>query len=234
MAEQQYDLFFRGELVDGFYVDFVKADIQSLFKADQAYVDKLFSGQEQAIKTKADKATAIKFQQAFKKAGAKLIVRAHGAPAPISKPATTSKPAPIHEVKSASVNETTAQASQKQVISAEQFTTTTEATANENSPDLIESHQPDIHAPDSIPSWDLGAPGAQIGEESQFIPANVDTSALSVAETGADLIANKGFEEPAPIINVDALSLAAAGSDLEVLDDKPAPVIVDISHLSVE
>ena len=88
MADLYYDLFFNGQLLEGYFLDFVKADIQNLFKADDAYIDKLFSGQEQAIKLKVDKPTAIKFQQAFKKSGAKLIVKAHN---PSAKPATVNR-----------------------------------------------------------------------------------------------------------------------------------------------
>ncbi len=223
MSEQQYDLFFGGQVLEGHFVDFVKADIQQLFKADDKYVDSLFSGQEQVIKRKVDKPTAIKFQQAFKKAGAKLIVKAHNPTIqPQVKPSQTSTPA----TNKANTTSTREQVSEFQLITTQK--------SGENADNLIEKHQPDINAPSVIPNWALSAPGAQLIEPSTFQPVDIDTSDLSVADVGANLSTQQGFEEPAPFIDVSAISLADVGATIDVLDDKPAPVSVDISHIRLE
>lgn len=229
MAEQQYDLFFSGELLDGFFIDFVKADLQSLFNASTAYVDALFSGQAQVIKRKVDKATAIKYQQAFKKAGARLIVRIHSAevavPAPPQPKAVadeTPPPAPVTEAISPD----------KPV---DHFETILTAVPGENADNLIERHQPAIAPPEEVPDWQLDAPGTQLIAPSQTVEPDLEVSDLSIAETGADL---KGdfpvFEEPAPLIRPVEVTLAPAGAVIEVLDDKAEPVQVDISHLHIE
>ncbi|MDX1341134.1 MAG: hypothetical protein R3227_02230 [Reinekea sp.] len=229
MAEQQYDLLFSGQCLEGHYVDFVKADLQTLFKASQDYIDGLFSGQEQIIKRKVDKATAIKFQQAFKKAGAKLTVKIHNPSAQPTTPIVKAAAAPDTK----SVPNRPVQPQAPTGIPA-QLGTTTAVAPGENADDLIEHHQPDIKAPATVPSWDVSAPGAVLGGETPFVPANIDTSDLSVAAPGADLIIHSGFEEPTPVINTDAISLADPGATIDTLDDHQAPVRVDISHLSLE
>ena len=230
MAEQQYDLFFSGQLLDGHFTDFVKADIKQLFKADDAYVNALFSGKEQVIKAKVDKATAIKYQQAFKKAGAKLIVKAHSAQVTQQ---TAHQASNKMTPTSPSVSKPVAP---KPTVTASTgpLSLTTQPSQGENSADLIENHQADIHAPSAVPNWDVSAPGVQLVEATVFQPANIDTSDITVADVGANLIAQQGFEEPTPFIDTSSISLAKAGGFIETLDDKPAPVRVDISHLRLE
>jgi hypothetical protein len=222
MAEQQYDLLFSGQVLEGFFVDFVKADIQNLFKANQAYVDQLFSGQEQRIKTAVDKATAIKFQQAFKKAGAKLVVKAHNPTQPAVQARSKVQPTADAGRKSAPT----------QPIAA--FEITAEAVPGENAKNLVEHHQPDIAPPAATPSWDVSAPGINLVEPTQSIEVDIDTSDLSVANAGENLISTPMFEEPAPVISTDGLYLAEPGGTIETIDDQKPPVQVDISHLSVE
>ncbi|MFT5007624.1 MAG: hypothetical protein ACI9RY_000970 [Reinekea sp.] len=215
MAEQQYDLFFRGDLVDGFFRDFVLADLQALFKANDAYMEGLFSGQEQLIKQQVDKATAIKYQRAFKQAGAKLIVRSHQ-----------------HAGK---VTPTVSEGVAKADPTAENKTLGfTDSQSSENDPSLIEQHQPPLHAPAAVPSWDLAAPGVDLGVARGFTPTLVDTSALTIATLGADLLMPERFESPTPIIDTGGLSLAPVGSLIETLPDQAPAVRVDISHLRVE
>jgi hypothetical protein len=252
MAEQQYDLFYSGQLLDGHFLDFVKADLQKLIKADEAYVDRLFSGTEQPVKKKVDKPTAIKFQQAFKKVGAKLIVRAHNPNyvAPAASQASEPKKAPANsnaqptpsqvastkpDVPQTAIPSTAARASTPSTgVNSTHFETTDQVIAGENEDHLIEHHQPDIKAPETLPTWDISAPGAILTKEKEFIPANINTDTLSVAELGSESVSHLGFEEPVPVINTDQISLAENGGYIENLDTAPAPVNVDTSHLSVE
>lgn len=245
MTEVRYDLVFRGELIDGFFEDFVRSDLQAIFKADQQYIDRLFSGSDQAIKTNVDKATAIKFQQAFKKAGAKLIVKQHSVaqapsrPAQVTAPPTGVKPTsavtpPAAKTAPRVTSVTTESPTPAVKISANTLTTTKDIISGEGDPSLVESHQPDIKAPDAIPNWNLSAPGAQLGEPTKITPLDIDTSSFTLAETGADLIVSRAPEEPAPIIDISNISIAESVGNIETLDDKLPPVVVDISHLSVE
>lgn len=223
MADQHYDLLFNGQIVDGFYVDFVKADLKTLFKTDDAYIEKLFSGQAQVIKKQVDKATAIRFQQAFKKAGAKLIVKQHGAASQPAAPKTMSPEQPV-QADAAAVSPSPG-AAQTQISGS--------AHKAENDDSLIEHHQPELTAPESIPDWDVSAPGAVLSQASESPVADVDTSRLSLAETGVSLTDPSDDPAVAPVAT-DHLSVAPPGQDLESLDDKPEPVRVDISHLSLK
>jgi hypothetical protein len=244
MAEQQYDLFFGGDLVDGFYLDLVKAEIQTLFNASDVYVNSLFSGQEPLVKKQVDKATAIKFQTAFKKAGGKLIVRPHdpfvaAKPRPVAPPKPAIMPQPIAA---------TEPATSAFLISANQPGTPAGSAepgfngnrSSENAPDLVEQRQPPLQAPEAVPGWILSVPGADLGVATTFKPADIDTSALTMATLGADLLVPDPFESPAAIVNTvntvntDNLTLAPVGSRIETLNEKAAPVLVDISHLRVE
>lgn len=74
MADAKYDIYFRGEVLPEKDPQQVKQAIASLFKASDEKLAVLFSGQLSTIKKSVDKATASKYQQAFKKAGAKAII----------------------------------------------------------------------------------------------------------------------------------------------------------------
>ncbi|WP_320822841.1 hypothetical protein [Reinekea sp.] len=229
MAEQQYDLFFSGDLVDGFFLDFVKVDIQTLFKASDAYVANLFSGQEQLIKKQVDKTTAIKFQTAFKQAGAKLIVRPHNA----GLASAASRVAPAEPVASRQPMAAPEPAAARQPDTSV-ILGFSDSRSGENDPSLSAQYQPPLQAPKSVPGWDLSVPGTDMGVATAFEAANIDTSGLTVATVGEDLLLADPFESPAPIVNTDSLTLAPVGGLIDNLDDKPAPLVVDISHLHVE
>lgn len=237
MAEQHYDLFFKGDLIDGFFVDFVKGDLQALFKAKPDYIDQLFNGSEHVIRSKVDKPTAVKFQQGFKKAGAKLIVKPHNAA--LSKPAPVNKrPASVPQQPSATVEKAAPinapEAPKERSATASTFSTTLGATDGHLEKVEVESHQPNLTAPSSTPNWGVSEPGAVLSETILPPIAEIDTSALSVAEAGADLIISHDWQEPVPKINTDQLSLAPPGETIDTLPDDKEPVKVDVSHLKVE
>jgi hypothetical protein len=74
MSEARYDIYFQGDLLDGFYLDFVQADMAKLFKADPSKIDAFFSGTPQPVKLKVDKPTAAKYKMALEKIGARPII----------------------------------------------------------------------------------------------------------------------------------------------------------------
>lgn len=215
MAEQQYDLFFRGDLVDGFFRDFVQADLQVLLKAKDASMASLFSGHEQLIKQQVDKTTALKYQKAFKQIGAKLLVRPHQA---------ASKTAPA----------TAGGSARAERPAADDTLGFKDSQPGEDDSNLSEQHQPPLQAPSAIPSWDLAAPGVDLGVARGFTPRHVDTSALTLAALGADLQEPDPFEAPTPVVNTGGLSLAPVGGLIETVTDQRPAVQVDISHLRVE
>jgi len=68
MAE--YQVVFEGKLTGELPPDEVKRNLSALFKMKAEQVDALFSGKPVVIKKDIDQATALKYQAAFKKAGA--------------------------------------------------------------------------------------------------------------------------------------------------------------------
>ncbi|OUS10031.1 hypothetical protein A9Q89_11850 [Gammaproteobacteria bacterium 53_120_T64] len=76
MSDQQFDIFFRGDIVAGQAVAEVKERLGKLFKLEAAQVEGLFSGRPTAIRRNLDGASAEKYQQALLKIGAVAELRA--------------------------------------------------------------------------------------------------------------------------------------------------------------
>ena len=93
MSEQRYSVIFRGDLVPGYTVADVKANMARLFKAGPETVEKLFSGRPLAIKKGLPKAQAEQLQATLAKVGAQSGLKAEGEqPAPPA-PAASAEPA---------------------------------------------------------------------------------------------------------------------------------------------
>lgn len=69
-----YQVVFEGKLTGERALDEVKRNLAALFKMKPEQVDALFSGKPVVIKRDIDQATALKYQAAFKKAGAVCTV----------------------------------------------------------------------------------------------------------------------------------------------------------------
>jgi hypothetical protein len=89
MAE--YQVLFEGKLTGECPLDEVKRNLAALFKMKAEQVDALFTGKPVVIKRDIDQATALKYQAAFKKAGAVCAVASDAAEAP---PPAAAKPKP--------------------------------------------------------------------------------------------------------------------------------------------
>jgi hypothetical protein len=73
--EERYNVYFAGQVMAGFDARTVRDKLAKIFNADQATLDKLFSGKAQLIKRDCDAATAAKFKQALERAGAIPIIK---------------------------------------------------------------------------------------------------------------------------------------------------------------
>lgn len=72
--EEQFDIAFAGECLEGFDPQSVRESLRALFKASDATLDALFSGKKQRIKQRCNRETAAKFQRAMRDIGARAIV----------------------------------------------------------------------------------------------------------------------------------------------------------------
>ena len=70
MAEQRFNIVFKGEIVTGANEAAVKANVAKLFKANDKVLARLFSGARIEIKKNVDRAGAMKYRALLKKAGA--------------------------------------------------------------------------------------------------------------------------------------------------------------------
>jgi len=70
MADADYAVIFQGRIADGADAAAVRANMAKLFKADEARIEKMFSGQKVVIKKGLDAETASKYKAALGKAGA--------------------------------------------------------------------------------------------------------------------------------------------------------------------
>lgn len=74
MAEQRYDLSYRGLLSPGADLQEVRQRLGVIFKLKEARLDRLFTGRPVIVKRGVDSATAAQFERLFAQAGAELTV----------------------------------------------------------------------------------------------------------------------------------------------------------------
>jgi len=72
MAEQRFDIAFDGRMIPGADPVLARKRLQSLFKLDEAGIDRLFSGKPVFIKRDVDAPTANQFEKVFNQLGAIL------------------------------------------------------------------------------------------------------------------------------------------------------------------
>jgi len=74
MSEKQYVIEFSGQIIPGWEIEEVKANMANLLKAGDSKISLLFSGKRFVIKKNIDQQNAFKINEAFKNAGADLIL----------------------------------------------------------------------------------------------------------------------------------------------------------------
>ena len=227
MADPKYDIYFRGEILPGADAALVKSAIAQIFKADAAKLAVLFSGKVNTIKKSVDKATAAKYQQAFKKAGAKAVI-------------TLAKEEQSSEVPAAAPVD----AQQESAPSSEPDSTPAvkQAIADANW-DVLPSGS-DLLKPDErrdIPDVDIDtssikvvSPFAEIEVENKPIPPAPDTSHISVAEVGEDMNPNKAPPAVDLVLDLSSFSIAEPGAALTDEKEKKTPPAPDTSHIELE
>lgn len=75
MSEPTYSLIFRGDLLDGFTANDVKANMARLFKIQAQSVENLFSGRPLILKKGLNRGHAEQFQVTLGKIGAQVSIR---------------------------------------------------------------------------------------------------------------------------------------------------------------
>lgn len=83
-----YQLVFRGQCVAGVAPETARANVAQVFKASQAQIDRMFSGERVVIRNKLDNEAAAKFQAALAKQGIVVDIEAMSAPGTAETPAS--------------------------------------------------------------------------------------------------------------------------------------------------
>lgn len=157
----RFDVLFAGQLLEGRDAGTVRLNLGRLFKADEATLDKLFSGKPQILKRDADAATAHKYQQALATAGAHAVLRPCEDSAPVTAPAPAADAPQTGLALAPPGNDVLA--------------------PEERAPAIA----PSINAPD----LDVAAAGERLAEPASPAPAPaVDLSHLELAAVGADVL----------------------------------------------
>lgn len=211
----RYSIYFAGQLLDGHEPGAVRARLAKLFNADQATLDKLFSGKAQLIKRDCDKPTALKYKQAMEKAGARPVVKLVDAPAGGQAPAQQSAVDKIAALANAP------DLGRYRGAPQEAGKTTAEPPASATTAGDQET-------------FDLAPAGADVlrpGERREVVEQEVDTAGLELDEAGQRLAAEAPAPPPAP--DTSHLSAAAAGESIPNLPSDVEPLAPDVSGLDL-
>lgn len=220
MADPRYDIYFRGEILAGADEVQVKAAIAKIFKADTAKLALLFSGKVNTIKKAVDKATAAKYQQAFKQAGAKAVIT-------LAKAAQIQHaPVPDPKVENIKVERTSSE--NKAVVEGNWDVLPSGS-------DLLKSNErrniPDVEVDTS--GIKVLSPFAEIEVAEKEIPPAPDTAHISIADVGEDM----NPERAAPVadleLDLSAFTVAEAGARLADKKEKKIPAAPDTNHIKL-
>jgi hypothetical protein len=219
MSDDLFDIYFSGKVIDENQLPEVKQKIGKLFNANEAVLDKLFSGKPTKIKKAVDMDTAIKYRVKFREAGAIVDIRPSqsAAPPPASSPAAEAIP---------QSNFTAAEAA------------TPEAVANPvpNAAAVETSAPPQAavaSAPGSIDA-SLATPGSIIDETPEPPPASYNTDQFDLGEANSGSL--EDFAEtvmPAPVPDTSALDVEETDAPLDNTP-QPEPLDVDTSNLAID
>lgn len=246
MDESRYDILFGGELLPGHEPATVAENLGKLFKANAETVARLMGGGVHALKRGADRETALKYDAAMQRAGAKAILRevmsdagaeataaptAAGGSAPAA-PSAVAAPLPPATISLAPVGGNLLADSERPRVDALEVDTSHIKLAS------VFAGEPERPAPPPAPDVShisVAAPGADLLPEraNAEAPPPPDTSALSIAEPGARL-GPEGDRAALPEIDLSAITLAPPGAALEEIRPNRPPLNPDISALGLE
>jgi len=218
MADPRYDIYFRGEILAGADDAKVKAAIAKIFKADAAKLATLFSGKVNTIKKSVDKATAAKYQQAFKQAGAKAVI-------------TVAK---VTEAKVAQAAETSA----TQPISQKAKTSSVDKGNWDVLPsgsDLLKPAERRNVADVDIDTSAIKvvSPFAEVEVEDKVVPPAPDTTHISVAAVGEDMNPERAAPVADLALDLSAFTVAETGATLVDKKEKKVPPAPDTNHIKL-
>lgn len=222
-----FNIYFAGEIIEEHEPGQVRLRLAKLFNADDATLDRLFSGKQQLIKRSCDRETALKYKQAMERAGARpLIKRAEAgeAAAQAAPPSTAAAPS-----------------------AAERIAAVAAGTDPDNpgaggslrldppGADVLRPEERAVVTPVEIDTSGLStaAPGERLSAESAPPPPAPDTSHLTLGAVG-EQIPNLDPGAPPTPPATDGISLAPEGTDFsDCAPEAPPDLNLDLSGIEV-
>ena len=238
--EERYNVYFAGQVMDGFESNTVRDKLAKVFNADQATLDKLFSGKPLLIKRGCDRATAAKYKQALESAGAIPVIKRAESPNAVEA-ATPAKPLTAAEKIAALAAAPDQHSYQKSAADSPPPAGQPESDSDTGGIVLAppgtevlrenERAEPVVRDVDTS-GLTVDATAERLSDEPPPPPAAPDTGHLSMGEVG-ETIPNIGSSVTPLSPNLEGLALSAAGTDFSdcAAPEPPEPTL-DLSHLT--
>lgn len=240
--EERYNVYFAGQVMDGYDPHSVRDKLAKMFNADQQTLDKLFSGKTQLIKRDCDKATALKFKEAMERAGAQPTIKVAASQTAEAKaePTRTMTRAEKIAALAAAPDEDRYQKPALESRSSERHTDAgAEAGGISLAPPGTEVLRENERAERLIREVDtagleVDTAAKRLSEEAPVPPAAPDTRHISMGEVGETIPhLPSGVVPVSP--NIDGLALSAPGTDFSDCAPLEAQALpLDLSALSLE
>jgi len=251
----QYRLVYAAEVVEGQHAAVVKKRLQALLKLDDERMGVLFSGKSVVVKKAADKKTALRYADAFKKAGARLRilpVSVEGEPldavasltaesAVPTAPPDTSTPANAADGRPDSASMLAMLPAGSDILAPEERS---DVEANEVDTSHLgvqravfatEAAEALVDTPniDHLSLADVGTPLGVAQAESEVILLELEVD-FDLADVGA-LLADEQ-DPPTAAVDVQAIDfeVADSGAQLDTAGKPPTPSAPDTSHIELE
>lgn len=223
---QRYNVYFAGELAAGASAADVRDNLARLFKADEATLDKLFSGKVQLLKRDCDEGTAVKYRDAMARAGAVAILRAMPAAEP--QPPEAPEQQPTGEPSAAERIAALANAEDDLRYRADtkpQPAAPPRDYGMELDPpgaDLLRADERPHHDESSVepPALTVDDSGQRLSAEPPPAPAPPDTSHMDAAPAGEDIPNLPRHEQP---LDPDTSGIDLSPANTDLTDCAPPP-----------
>ena len=255
MDSIRYDIYFTGKLVEGHTVAQAQQQFAQLFKMAPEKASQLFTGKPQLIKRDIDKAQALKYKQALRNAGMQTAFKATQQAKTTPTPATSSlsganqqtpntipvapSPAPAQPatllLSVAPIGSDVLNESERQQPTQQNIDTSAIKLASPFSDPEPSEHQTNAIAPDTS-HLSVADSGVDIleGHHAPWVERELDLSNIELAPVGA-ILEQLNDEQAAINPDVRQMSIAEPGADLiENQPEKTTPPAPDTDHLSLE
>jgi hypothetical protein len=216
MDQQRYDIYFTGKIAEGISEEVAQQNLATLFKTSVDKISRLFNGKTQLLKKGMDKAATVKYKAAFEGAGLVVAFKKVAAvtPVPASGQQVPSTPPPQVTKNVETAGSMTLAPAGSDVLREDERIAIPEVTIDTSNIKLVSTFM-------------------EVKAQEKPATAAPDTSHIKVAEVGVDILEEKPAPTPPLDLNLDDISLAPVGSDLEELHDDLPPLDPDISGITL-